>query len=87
MVQTDKFYQSGGVLNLNPREFERWCQTLNLPAATVEAIAKIRSAPPSRRVQGRVLDDNDIGGWNDSLVGSQISLRERYANEKRGIDR
>jgi hypothetical protein len=53
MVQTDKFYQSGGVLNLNPREFERWCQTLNLPAATVEAIAKIRSAPPSRRVQGR----------------------------------
>jgi hypothetical protein len=34
----------------------------------------------------KLLDENDIGELNDSLVGSQISLRERYANEKRGID-
>jgi putative transposase len=72
MVQTDKFYQSGGVLNLNPREFERWCQILNLSAVTVESIAKIRSAPPSRRVQGRA--SNVSGTYPSQKMGLTIQF-------------
>jgi putative transposase len=57
---------------LNPREFERWCQTLNLPAAAIEAIAKIRSAPPSRRVQGRA--SNVSGTYPSQKMGLTIQF-------------
>jgi putative transposase len=57
---------------LNPREFERWCQTLKLPAAGIEAIAKIRSAPPSRRVQGRA--SNVSGTYPSQKMGLTIQF-------------
>lgn len=57
---------------MNPREFERWCQTLNLPAAAIEAIAKIRSAPPSRRVQGRA--SNVSGTYPSKKMGLTIQF-------------
>jgi putative transposase len=57
---------------LNPREFDRWCQTLNLPAAAIEAIAKIRSAPPSRRVQGRA--SNVSGTYPSQKMGLTIQF-------------
>ena len=62
----------GGVLNLNPREFEQWCQTLKLPAAAIEAIATIRSAPPSRRVQGRA--SNVSGTYPSQKMGLTIQF-------------
>jgi putative transposase len=57
---------------LNPREFERWCQTLNLPAAAIEEIAAIRSAPPSRRVQGRA--NNVSGTYPSQKMGLTIQF-------------
>ncbi len=57
---------------MNPREFERWCQTLKLPAATVESIAEIRSAPPSRRVQGRA--SNVSGTYPSQKMGLTIQF-------------
>ncbi|AFY91354.1 TnsA endonuclease N-terminal domain-containing protein [Chamaesiphon minutus] len=57
---------------MNPREFERWCQTLNLPPAAIEAIAKIRSAPPSRRVQGRA--SNVSGTYPSQKMGLTIQF-------------
>ena len=59
---------------MNPTEFERWCQTLKLPAATVESIAKIRSAPPSRRVQGRA--SNVSGTYPSQKMGLTIQFEK-----------
>ncbi len=72
MIQTDKFYRSGGAFDLNPREFEQWCQTLKLSAAAIESIAKIRSAPPSRRVQGRA--SNVSGTYPSQKMGLTIQF-------------
>jgi putative transposase len=57
---------------MNPREFEQWCQTLKLPAAGIESIATIRSAPPSRRVQGRV--NNVSGTYPSQKMGLTIQF-------------
>jgi putative transposase len=57
---------------LNPREFEQWGQTLKLPAAGIESIAKIRSAPPSRRVQGRA--SNVSGTYPSQKMGLTIQF-------------
>ena len=57
---------------MNPREFEQWCQTLKLPAAAIESIAKIRSAPPSRRVQGRA--SNVSGTYPSQKMGLTIQF-------------
>jgi putative transposase len=57
---------------LNPREFEQWCQTLNLPAATKELIASIRAAPPARRVQGRA--NNVSGTYPSRKMGLTIQF-------------
>jgi putative transposase len=57
---------------LNPREFEQWCQTLKLPAAGIESIAEIRSAPPSRRVQGRA--SNVSGTYPSQKMGLTIQF-------------
>jgi len=37
---------------LDSQEFDNWCQSLNLSQTTATAIAQIRVAAPSRRVQG-----------------------------------
>jgi putative transposase len=57
---------------LNPREFKQWCQTLKLPAAAIESIAKIQSAPPSRRVQGRA--NNVSGTYPSQKMGLTIQF-------------
>jgi putative transposase len=57
---------------LNPREFEQWCQTLKLPAAAIESISSIRSAPPSRRVQGRA--SNVSGTYPSQKMGLTIQF-------------
>ncbi|MCC5626197.1 hypothetical protein [Nostoc sp. CHAB 5715] len=38
---------------MNQSEFIDWCSALQLKAVTIDVIAAIRSAPPSRRVAGR----------------------------------
>jgi len=38
---------------MNDDEFEYWCRRQQLTAQTIDLIAAIRTAPPSRRVQGR----------------------------------
>jgi putative transposase len=57
---------------LNQREFEQWCQKLNLPAATKELIASIRAAPPARRVQGRA--NNVSGTYPSRKMGLTIQF-------------
>jgi putative transposase len=57
---------------LNPREFEQWCQTLKLTAAGIESITAIRSAPPSRRVQGRA--NNVSGTYPSQKMGLTIQF-------------
>ena len=36
--------------------FERWCDRLQLPTATRDFLLRLRSSPPVRRVQGRLLN-------------------------------
>lgn len=57
---------------MNQREFEQWCQKLNLPAATKELIASIRAAPPARRVQGRA--HNVSGTYPSRKMGLTIQF-------------
>ena len=38
---------------LNPSQFQQWCRERELPAETVDLIARIRYSPPARHVQGR----------------------------------
>ncbi len=57
---------------MNQREFDQWCQTLNLPAATKELIASIRAAPPARRVQGRA--NNVSGTYPSRKMGMTIQF-------------
>lgn len=57
---------------MNPTEFQHWCQTLQLPPATIELISAIRSAPPSRRVQGRA--SNVSGTYPSRKMGCTIQF-------------
>ncbi len=36
--------------------FEQWCDRLQLPTATRDFLTRLRSSPPARRVQGRLLN-------------------------------
>jgi hypothetical protein len=36
--------------------FEQWCDRLQLPTATRDFLAHLRSSPPARRVQGRLFN-------------------------------
>ncbi len=38
---------------MKEKEFSSWCQKLKLSPEAIELIKTIRTAPPSRRVQGR----------------------------------
>lgn len=57
---------------MNPSEFQHWCQTLQLPPATCELMDAIRSAPPSRRVQGRA--SNVSGTYPSRKMGCTIQF-------------
>ncbi|HAZ46442.1 MAG TPA: hypothetical protein DDW76_32400 [Cyanobacteria bacterium UBA11369] len=57
---------------MNPSEFQHWCQTLQLTAATCDLIAAIRAAPPSRRVKGRA--GNVSGTYPSRKMGVTIQF-------------
>ncbi len=57
---------------MNQREFQQWCQTLQLAASTCELIDSIRTAPPARRVQGRA--GNVSGTYPSQKMGVTIQF-------------
>ncbi|MBD2694148.1 TnsA endonuclease N-terminal domain-containing protein [Anabaena catenula] len=57
---------------MNSEEFEYWCRRQQLTAQTIDLIAKIRAAPPSRRVQGRA--KNVSGVYPSRKMGQTIQF-------------
>jgi putative transposase len=57
---------------MNSDEFEYWCRRLQLTAQTIDLIAAIRAAPPSRRVQGRA--KNVSGVYPSRKMGQTIQF-------------
>ena len=57
---------------MNPSEFDQWCSQQQLTAQTKDLIATIRSAPPSRRVQGRA--KNVSGVYPSRKMGQTIQF-------------
>lgn len=52
--------------------FERWCDRLQLPTATRDFLLRLRSSPPARRVQGRLL--NVCGTYASRKMGVSIQF-------------
>lgn len=52
--------------------FERWCDRLQLSPATRDFLTRIRSSPPARRVQGRLL--NVCGTYASRKMGVSIQF-------------
>ncbi len=52
--------------------FERWCDQLQLPTATRDFLLHLRSSPPVRRVQGRLL--NVCGTYASRKMGVSIQF-------------
>lgn len=57
---------------MNSQEFEYWCRRQQLKAQTIDLIASIRAAPPSRRVQGRA--KNVSGVYPSRKMGQTIQF-------------
>lgn len=57
---------------MNPTEFAHWCQTLCLDSKTIELIERIRTAPPTRRVQGKA--GNVSGTYPSQKMGVTIQF-------------
>src|SRR6266851_4084354 len=53
-------------------QFKQWCEALQLPAQTVDLIARIRFSPPARRVQGRA--GNVSGTYPSRKMGVTIQF-------------
>ena len=53
-------------------EFEQWCDRLQLKAPTRDFFARLRSSPPARRVQGRLL--NVSGTYASRKMGVSIQF-------------
>ena len=52
--------------------FERWCDRLQLPTSTRDFLLRLRSSPPVRRVQGRLL--NVCGTYASRKMGVSIQF-------------
>src|SRR6266700_1479699 len=52
--------------------FERWCDRLQLPTATRDFLLRLRSSPPVRQVQGRLL--NVCGTYASRKMGVSIQF-------------
>ena len=52
--------------------FEQWCDRLQLPTATRDFLISLRSSPPARRVQGRLL--NVCGTYASRKMGVSIQF-------------
>ncbi len=61
---------------LNNESFERWCQRLQLSEQARTIIARIRTSPPSRRVQGRA--GNVSGQYPSRKMGFGIQFESRH---------
>lgn len=61
---------------MNSSEFDQWCSQQQLTASSKDLIATIRSAPPSRRVQGRA--KNVSGVYPSRKMGQTIQLPTAY---------
>jgi len=57
---------------LQPSQFQQWCQRLQLPPATCDLIARLRTAPPARRVQSRA--HNVSGRYPSRKMGATIQF-------------
>ena len=55
--------------------FERWCDRLQLPTATRDFLLRLRSSPPVRRVQGRLL--NVCGTYASRKMGVSIQFESQ----------
>ena len=60
--------------------FEQWCDRLQLPTATRDFLLRLRSSPPVRRVQGRLL--NVCGTYASRKMG--VTHPGRYQRDERG---
>ena len=69
---------------LQPSQFQQWCQRLQLPPATCALIARLRTAPPARRVQSSSTPLANPGGTTGpshpfvACCGSWIPPHARY---------
>ncbi len=61
---------------LSNESFERWCQRLHLPEQARTIITRIRTSPPSRRVQGRA--GNVSGQYPSRKMGFGIQFESRH---------
>jgi putative transposase len=52
--------------------FEQWCDRLQLPTTTRDFLIRLRSSPPARRVQGRLL--NVCGTYASRKMGVSIQF-------------
>ncbi len=57
---------------MKPAAFEQWCRRLGLRAETHDLIARLRAAPPARRVQGRA--HNMSGAYASRKMGRTIQF-------------
>jgi len=57
---------------LSPAQFQQWCTQLQLPPATRTLIARLRTLPPSRRVQSRA--GNVSGRYPSRKMGVTIQF-------------
>jgi putative transposase len=57
---------------LDPAQFQHWCQQLQLPPTTCDLIARLRAAPPARRVQSRA--QNVSGRYPSRKMGATIQF-------------
>ena len=61
---------------LSNESFERWCQQLKLSEEARTIITRIRTSPPSRRVQGRA--GNVSGQYPSRKMGFGIQFESRH---------
>ena len=57
---------------MQPAAFEQWCRRLGLCAETHDLLARLRAAPPARRVQGRA--HNVSGAYASRKMGRTIQF-------------
>jgi putative transposase len=57
---------------MQPAAFEQWCRRLGLHTETRDLLARLRSAPPARRVQGRA--HNVSGAYASRKMGRTIQF-------------
>jgi len=63
---------------LDAKSFDNWCQSLGLSQAARAAIERVRSSPPSRRVQSG--KGNVCGNYPSRKMGVTIQF-ESHKNE------